>query len=73
MKVGMGVADLRYRGEFRNWWADLPIEYNRSSQYSLEAIINIINAGGFVCGVGEWRPEKDGNFGRYEVEATVNN
>lgn len=73
VRVGMGVADLRYRGEFPNWYADLRITYNRSGQYDLDAIINAINAGGFVCGVGEWRPEKDGNFGRYEVEATVNN
>lgn len=68
VKVGMGTADLRYRGEFRNWSADLQIEYNKNGQYDLESIINAINAGGFVCGVGEWRPEKDGDFGRYHVQ-----
>ncbi len=69
VRVGMGTADLRYRGEFRNWYADLQIVYNRNGQYDLDSIINAINAGGFVCGVGEWRPEKDGDFGRYHVEA----
>lgn len=70
VKVGMGVADIRYRGEFRNWYADLTISYNKNGQHTLEQIINIINAGGYVCGVGEWRPEKDGQFGMYHVEAT---
>lgn len=69
VKVGMGVADIRYRGEFRNWWAELTIRYNKNGQYSLEQIINVINAGGCVCGVGEWRPERDGQHGMFHVEA----
>jgi hypothetical protein len=69
VKVGMGTADIRYRGEFRNWSAELVISYNKNGQYSLENIINIINAGGYVCGVGEWRPERDGQNGQFHVEA----
>lgn len=69
VKVGMGTADIRYRGEFRNWSAELVISYNKNGQYSLENIINIINAGGYVCGVGEWRPERDGQCGMFHVEA----
>ena len=67
VKVGMGTADIRYRGEFRNWWADLKITYNKNGQHSLEQIINIVNAGGYVCGVGEWRPERDGQYGMFHV------
>ena len=67
VKVGMGTADIRYRGEFRNWYADLTISYNANGQYSLENIVNIINAGGYVCGVGEWRPERDGQNGMFHV------
>ena len=70
VKVGMGTADIRYRGEFRNWSADLVISFNANGQYSLEQIVNIINAGGYVCGVGEWRPERDGQFGMFHVAAT---
>lgn len=69
VKVGMGTADVRYRGEFRNWSADLTISFNENGQYSLEQIINIINAGGYVCGVGEWRPERDGQYGMFHVAA----
>lgn len=71
VKVGMGSADIRYRGEFRNWWAELTIDFNANGQYSLEQIINIVNAGGFTCGVGEWRPERDGQYGQFHIETTV--
>ena len=67
VKVGMGTADIRFRGEFRNWYADLTISYNANGQYTLEQIVNIINAGGYVCGVGEWRPERDGQYGMFHV------
>ena len=67
VKVGMGTADIRYRGEFRNWSAEINISFNENGQYSLEQIINIINAGGYVCGVGEWRPERDGQNGMFKV------
>lgn len=64
------TADIRYRGEFDNWYADLTVTYNVNGRYSLDQIINIINAGGFACGIGEWRPEKDGQFGMYHVVGT---
>ena len=69
VRIGMGSADLRYRGEFRNWYIDCTIEYNANGAMSLEQIINCINAGGYTVGIGEWRPEKDGNFGMFHVEA----
>jgi len=68
VKVGMGTADIRYRGQFNNWYADLNITYNKNGQYTKEDIINIINAGGYICGAGEWRPERDGQFGMYHVQ-----
>ena len=69
VRVGMGTADLRYRGEFRNWSSTLRIQYNASGDIGLDAILNALNAGGFVCGVGEWRPEKDGVNGRFHIES----
>lgn len=68
VKIGMGTADLRYRGEFKNWYADMILEYNASGAMTLEQIMNCINAGGYTCGLGEWRPEKDGTFGKFHVE-----
>ena len=69
VKIGMGTADLRYRGQFNNWSATFRLKYNHNGQHSLENIINIVNAGGAVCGVGEWRPERDGQFGMFHVAA----
>lgn len=68
VKIGMGTADIRYRGEFKNWKTTFRIKYNVNGQYSLENILNILNAGGMVCGVGEWRPERDGQFGMFHVK-----
>lgn len=61
-------ADIRYRPEFTDWYMDLQIQYNKNGPITPEQIINLINLGGFTCGIGEWRPEKDGSFGMYQVE-----
>lgn len=69
VKVGMGTADLRYRGEFQNWSATFNLRYDANGQYSLDSIINMINAGGTVCGIGEWRVERDGMCGMFHVKS----
>lgn len=66
VRVGMGVADIRYRGEFKKWKATLRIRYNENS-LSPEQIINLLNTAGFGVGVGEWRPEKNGSYGMFHV------
>lgn len=66
VRVGMGTADIRFRGEFSEWSAILPITYNAGA-ISLEQLLNLFNLGGFSCGVGEWRPEKSGSYGMYHV------
>lgn len=66
-RVGMGSADLRYRAEFKTWSTVLHIRYNESSM-SIEQICNLFNLGGFACGVGDWRPAKDGVYGCFHIE-----
>lgn len=66
VRVGMGTADIRYRGQFPTWRTTLLISYNASS-ISPEQIMNLMNLAGFGVGVGEWRPEKDGSYGRFHV------
>lgn len=66
VRVGMGTADIRYRGEFRDWWTQLDVRYN-ANVLSAEQILNLLQTAGFAVGVGEWRPEKDGQFGRFHV------
>lgn len=64
------TPDLRWRGQFTNWYADLKIRYDVDGIYSLEDIVNMLQAGGRYCGVGEYRPEKDGQYGCFVVSET---
>ena len=60
------VADIRYRGEIRNWYADLVIEY--IDTFTPDMIVALLNIGGLCNGIGEWRNEKGGTFGAFHVE-----
>lgn len=66
VRVGMGTADIRYRGEFKAWHVLLTVRYN-ANVLSAEQIVNLFNTAGFGIGVGEWRSEKDGSFGLFHV------
>lgn len=68
VRVGMGSADIRYRGEFKKWSAKFTLQFNTNGQYSLENIITMLNAGGSVCGIGEMRPEKGGQNGMFIIK-----
>lgn len=65
-RVGMGVADLRYRGQFDPWGIRLRVQIN-TAVISAEQVVNLFNLAGFAVGVGEWRPERDGGYGRFRV------
>lgn len=70
VRVGMGTADIRYRPEFKQWKVQLPIKYN-ADKISLDQLVNIFNLAGFGVGVGEWRPERDGQYGMFHVETKL--
>jgi hypothetical protein len=59
-------ADLRYRGCFYEWRAVLIVRYTRNL-LDRDSLISLIDAGGTTVGVGEWRPERDGEFGTFHV------
>jgi hypothetical protein len=66
VKIGMGTADLRYRGEFWPWFCTVGVRYN-ANLFSMAQIVNLLNTSGFAVGVGEWRPERDGDHGMFHV------
>ena len=66
VRVGQGT-DLRYRGEFPEWSAELEITYVTST-LSRGSVLSLIDAGGMGCGIGEWRPQKSGEFGCYRID-----
>lgn len=62
-------ADLRYRPMFPQWTCTLNVTYVKSS-IDRTSILSLIDAGGMGIGVGEWRPERRGEFGTYAIDAT---
>jgi len=71
VNIGKGknrVSDLRYRAEFKNWYMDLTLSFNKNGVISFDQIVNCINAGGGCYGIGEWRPQKDGVHGMFHIE-----
>lgn len=67
--VGRGGHDLRYRGEFPEWRADLQITYVKAS-FTRGSVLTLLEAAGLGVGVGEWRPEKNGDFGQFAIDQT---
>ena len=62
----MGTADIRYRGQFPHWWVAVTVRFN-ANVLSAAQIVNLFNTAGFGVGVGEWRMERDGQFGCFRV------
>ena len=70
VRVGMGSADLRYRPEFSQWTCQITLEVD--SQYLQEGdVLALVDRAGFGVGICEWRPEKGGEYGRFEVDTSV--
>jgi hypothetical protein len=67
VRVGQGSADLRYRPQFTGWECDVEIEYD-ADNLTTDDIVNLINRAGFGVGICEFRPEKGGDWGRYQVK-----
>lgn len=60
--------DLRYRPMFSPWRTTLTVTYVKSS-IDRSSVLSLIEAGGMGVGVGEWRPEKSGEFGKYRIDS----
>lgn len=55
VRISMGTSDIRYRGEFRKWRANIRVRYN-ANIITPEQLINLFNLAGMHCGIGEGRP-----------------
>lgn len=67
--AGIGkVPDVRFRPAFEDWKARMIILF--SDQVPVQTVIDLLQRAGNI-GVGEWRPEKDGSYGTYEVTRAI--
>jgi hypothetical protein len=56
-----------YRAQYWPWQMALEATYN-AAIISEEQIAQLVALAGFHIGIGAWRPEKNGTFGRFTVE-----
>lgn len=69
VRLGGRSADLRYRPMFSDWSAVLQVTFVKSA-ITRASVLLLIDAGGMGIGVGEWRVEKKGDFGTYQIDPT---
>lgn len=69
VRLASGVADIRFRPCWNQWWSEFSVTYNERI-VTPDLIVNMFNQGGFGCGIGEWRPgspRKPGPYGKFHV------
>jgi hypothetical protein len=62
-----GSADLRYRYFWAEWSLRVRMEYD-ADLIRPDDILNLAERAGFGVGIGEWRPQKNGEYGRYMLK-----
>lgn len=67
VKIAMGTADVRYRPIYHGWECKVPVEFI-ASRITLDQLVNLLDRAGYSVGLGEWRPQKNGTYGRFRVE-----
>ena len=70
VRVGAGSADLRYRPEFKEWKCQISMDVD-SELLQAESVLALVSRAGFGVGICEWRPEKGGEYGRFEIDPDV--
>jgi hypothetical protein len=60
------VPDMRTRPCFREWACVVSFEVV-STLVSQRQITLLLGAAGNICGVGDWRPQKGGSYGKFEI------
>lgn len=66
VRLNRNATDLRYRAQFREWSATLKVSYI-TTQLDEGSVLSLIDAGGLGVGIGDWRPERSGEYGTYKI------
>lgn len=62
VRLESGVADLRNRPRYDDWYCDVTIEYD-ADRLSANDIANLFSRAGLMVGIGELRPQGARSFG----------
>jgi hypothetical protein len=60
------TPDVRTRPIFPRWACMVTVEYN-ASILTERSIANLFGGSGIIVGIGGWRPQKGGTFGKFEL------
>ncbi len=66
VRISGKTADIRYRAQYWPWAVEVPVTFN-AGFISAEQLLDIFKVAGFAVGIGEWRPERNGNNGRFRL------
>ena len=64
--VGQGV--MRTRPMVKEWSCDVGFDIDHDFLPDVSVVLDMLNIAGRTIGVLDWRPQKTGSFGRYQVK-----
>ena len=60
------TPDVRTRAVFPEWACEVEVGFV-STLVKQNQVVNLLAAAGVIVGIGDWRPQKGGAFGRFDV------
>lgn len=60
------TPDIRTRAVLPQWCASIEIKY-AEPRLSADPCASLLSASGQLCGIGDWRVEKGGSFGQFQI------
>lgn len=61
-----GVASIAYRPAYFPWEMTVPIVFD-ADFFTTDRVLNFLVKAGSSVGIGDWRVEKDGTFGQFQL------
>lgn len=60
------TPDVRTRPIFPRWACQVQVRF-KVDPLTEAQVVNLLGAAGIIVGVGDWRPQKGGSYGRFEI------
>jgi len=67
VRVGNGASDFRFRPYYYDWATTTEWTVD-AGLLQMEDFLTLIDRAGFGVGINEWRPEKGGEYGRFQID-----